>query len=630
METSAMPINRGAAVSRWYSPGSTSRGPGANRRTARVMRGEAFVIVDREDGTRDEEVGGVDAIGDGAAAMESKRLVALEALQILNTLPEETYDRIVRRVSQFFSVPICLISFVGRDAQWFKAKIGLDIQSAPRESSFSQAALEADGVYVVEDACRSARFAAHPSVRGAPGVRFYAGMALAVEHGRKIGILCVADTRPRVFDDAAREALKDFAAFVVDELHLRLRSRRLEAELAAKREAEAAALLAQKQRADFLAMVTHEVRTPLAAVAGIASLMCHGGGALPDALDAAALLESTEHLTRLLNEVLDLAKLESTGFTFRREPFDLRRELRCVHEVARPQTAARGVALVLRIDPAVPPAVLGDRTRLSQIMLNLLSNALKFTERGEIEVTAAVQPGRDGGSDIAIVIRDTGIGMGPDATRALFSEFVQAGPAIRSGYGGTGLGLAICRRLIHGMGGTIDVESEPGVGTRIRFTVPCAIAPCLEAADGPSPVAKAALRRGDYLVLVADDDTVGRKIVSAMLGRLGYRVEACASGRAALAALRERPFDVAIVDLQMPDLDGVSLARELRMQSEFGATVPLIALTGQSKSDDVLVERLFDGYLVKPAGASQLDEAITEILSRRDYAMSCMDSERIA
>ncbi|AJY63854.1 ATP-binding protein [Burkholderia glumae] len=562
-------------------------------------------------------------------ARESKRLMALDALQILNTFPEEAYDRIVRRVSQFFSVPICVISFMDHDAQWFKAKVGVEIQSTPREWSFSQAALETDGVFAVEDTHHCARFAQHPAVRGEPGIRFYAGIALAIERDQRIGVLCLVDTRPRAFDSAAREALKDFAAIAVDELHLRLRTRRLETELAARREAEAAALQAQKERADFLAMVTHEVRTPLAAVAGIASLMCHGGE-LPNALSATALLESTEHLARLLNEVLDLARIEANGFTFRREPFDLLRELRCALDVFRPQAAAKGVELRLHVDPAMPPAVLGDRTRVAQIMLNLLSNALKFTERGQIEVTAAVHPGRDAGAEIAIEVRDTGIGMEPAAARALFSRFRQAAPAIRSSYGGTGLGLAICQRLIHGMGGTIGVESEPGAGTRVRLRLPCAIAPRVEAAAAQAPAARAAMRRGDYLVLVADDDTVGRKIVSAMLSRLGYRVEAFASGRAALAALRERPFDVAIVDLQMPDLDGVSLARELHTQSEFGATVPLIALTGQPRPDDALVERLFNGYLVKPASAAALDEAITEILSRRDCATPCTLAERVA
>ncbi|KAF1058644.1 hybrid sensor histidine kinase/response regulator [Burkholderia gladioli] len=578
----------------------------------------------------DGEAGSSCSSNGNERARESKRLMALEALQILNTLPEEAYDRIVRRVSQFFSVPICVISFMDHDAQWFKAKIGVEIQSTPRESSFSQAALEADGVFVVEDTHDCARFANHPAVCGEPGIRFYAGIALAVEHDQKIGILCVVDTQPRVFDGAARAALEDFAAIAVDELHLRLRTRRLEAELLARREAEAAALLAQKERADFLAMVTHELRTPLNAIVGIASMMCQCDAELPDLPGATALLESAEHLTRQLNEVLDLARIEANGFTFRREPFDLRRELRCALDVFRPQAAAKGVALALHVDAATPALVLGDRTRVAQVLLNLLSNALKFTARGGITVTAIVRPGYEKDGEIAIDVIDTGIGMDAHAALELGSQFVQAGPEIRTGYGGTGLGLAVCRRLVQGMGGSLDVESTLDVGTRIGFTVPCGLPPCHELDDARALEPAAALRRGDHLVLVADDDAVSRKIVVAMLARLGYRVEACASGRAALVALRERPFDVAILDMQMPDLDGISLARELHMQSEFGATVPLIALTGQSRPDDARIERLFNAYLVKPASASALDNVIATILARRDCVVPRTRPESLA
>ncbi len=577
---------------------------------------------------------------------ESARLMALEAFQILDTFPEEAYDRIVRRVSQFFAVPICLISFVGRDAQWFKAKIGLDIESAPREASFSQAALEADGVYVVEDAAASARFAGHPAVLGAPGIRFYAGIALDVEFGQKIGILCVADTQPRRFDAAAREALADFGALVVDELHLRLRSRRLEAQLAAQREAKEAELRAQQERAEFLAMVTHEVRTPLNAIAGIAALMCESessarAGALPGAgaglhaaPGAAALLESTEHLTRLLNEVLDLARIEATGFTFHAEPFELRRTLRCALDVIRPQTAARGIALVLNVDPETPACIVGDRTRVSQIMLNLLSNAVKFTSRGAITVTAALRRTDDGRAELAVGVADSGVGMDADAAQRLFTSFVQAGPAIQAGYGGTGLGLAICQRLIGGMGGRIAAESAPGVGTLIHFTIPCRVP---AAGETPEPGALASrdaaqpLRRDAQRVLVADDDAVSRKVLGALLGRLGYRVDAYASGRAALAALREQQFDVAVVDVHMPDLDGFSLAAELRTQSQFGAPVPVIAVTGRPRAaDDLRIDRLFSAYLVKPVNVSALDDAIVAILVRRDGVAAHDTSEPLA
>lgn len=577
------------------------------------------MIVDRVKGADGAGTDGIDPVMAAAGATEDERLLALDAFRILHTFPEETYDRIVRRVSQFFAVPICLISFVGRDAQWFKAKIGLDIESAPRESSFSQAALESGDVFVVEDACASPQFAGHPAVIGMPGIRFYAGMALEVEQGQRIGILCVADIRPRRFDAAAREALKDFAALVVDALHLRLRTHRLEAELTAQREAKEAELRAQRERADFLAMVTHEVRTPLNAIVGIASLMCEQGAPQPEALGAAALLESSEHLMRLLNEVLDLVRNEATGFTFRREPFDLRRECRCALDVVRPQTAAKGVELILCVDPSVPARIVGDRTRVAQVLLNLLTNAAKFTGHGSIALQARAEMTGAAYGVLTVEVVDTGIGMDRASVQRLFAHFAQASPEIRSRYGGTGLGLAICQRLIAGMGGAIEADSTPAGGSRIRFTMP------FEVPDAPAPahpsdaLAGHAIARGEHRVLVADDDAVSRRVMLAMLARLGYRVETFGNARDALGALRAEPFDVAIVDIHMPDMDGFSLATELRTQTQFGLPVPVIAVTGLAQADgDARADRLFDAYLEKPASAAVLDRTILAILSRRD------------
>lgn len=587
------------------------------------------MIIDRVQCSDGADVAGIGEAVALPGATEDDRLLALEAFQILNTFPEETYDRIVRRVSQFFDVPICLISFVGRDAQWFKAKVGLDIESAPRASSFSQAALEADDVLVVEDTAASAHFAGHPAVVGMPGIRFYAGMSLAVEQRQRIGILCVADTKPRRFDAAAREALKDFAALVVDALHLRLRTRRLEAELASQREAKEAELRAQTERADFLAMVTHEVRTPLNAIVGIASLMCETGRepAQPQPFGAAALLETAEHLTRLLNEILDLVRNEATGFTFRREPFDPRRELRCALDVVRPQGAAKGIELSLRTDADLPARIVGDRTRVAQVLLNLLTNAVKFTAHGSITVTARARMTDARQGVLAVEVADTGIGMAPAATRRLFADYEQASPEIRASYGGTGLGLAICRRLLAGMGGAIEVDSMPGAGSRLRFTMPFEAAPAAEPGRPGVPLERW-IARGEQRVLVADDDAVSRAVTHAMLSRLGYRVDTFGSGREALAALRERAFDVAIVDIHMPDIDGFTLARELRMQTQFGVPVPVIAVTGMTLADDdARVGRLFDAHLEKPASAAVLDRTILAILSRRDGIASPENEE---
>ncbi len=561
-----------------------------------------------------------------AEASEARRQATLESLKILHTLPEDAYDRIVRRVSEYFDAPGCLIAFATRDRQWFKARLGVSVETAPRDSSFCQAALETDGVYVVHDALLSPRFAENPFVVGAPGIRFYAGVALVFGEAQRIGTLCIIDTKPRAFGAAEAAALEDFAALVVDELHLRAQTLRLEAELQRQREAEQAALASQKARADFLAMVTHEVRAPLNAIAGAVSLMCQPGGAEPDEFAAEALRDSTGHLVRLLNEVLDLAKLEATGFTFNYEPFDLRRELRCAVASVKAQTSAKTVNLELDIDAGVPAAVMGDRTRIAQVLMNLLSNAIKFTAQGTVKVSAGTRVRDDARIDLVISVADTGIGMEAAAACKLFGHFEQADAAVRARYGGTGLGLAICQKLVAGMGGTIEVTSTPGAGSTFTCTIPSVVAQDVVAPpSGPA----CAFNRGEQLVLIADDDDVSRKIIRAVLNRLGYRVEAVSNGRDALAALRTKPFDLAVLDINMPDLDGVSLARELQAQTEFGSPVPLVALTGDERPLDDQRAAVFDDYLVKPVSPETLDRAIVNVLSRRDCAAAstCLESK---
>ncbi|NYH21037.1 hybrid sensor histidine kinase/response regulator [Paraburkholderia bryophila] len=558
---------------------------------------------------------------------ERRRLATLESLQILNTLPEAAYDRIVRRVSEFFHAPICLISLAARENQWFKAKIGVDIDSAPREASFCQAALRQDDVLVIPDATLSESFRGHPFVVGPPNLRFYAGMPLVIEGDQKVGTLCIIDTKPRVLSASETEALKDFAALVVDELHLRLRTFRLEAELAQRRDNEAAALASQRARADFLAMVTHEVRAPLNAIAGMVEMICARNQPAVDEPGIDTLRDSTGQLVRMINEVLDLAQLEATGFTFNRQPFDLRRELRCALAVVRPQAANKGLALTLEVDPSVPEYVVGDRTRVSQIVLNLLTNAIKFTSQGSVRMTLDAQPDCSARTRVTFSVMDTGIGMSDEVARGLFESFSQGAPEMKARYGGTGLGLAICQKLVQAMGGTIACNSSPHVGTVFTCSIPFDIAPPDTLANTPALDTRPGIHRADHLVLIADDDDVSRKISKALLTRLGYRVETVASGREALAMLRTRPIDLAVVDINMPDLNGLELARELHEQTEFGLPAPLVAVTGRSKPvDDPRVD-LFDDYLVKPVSATMLDRAIMDILSRRDPVVSAADHE---
>ncbi|EIF34922.1 signal transduction histidine kinase [Burkholderia sp. Ch1-1] len=555
-------------------------------------------------------------VSSGAAfyEREQRRLDTLESLHILNTTPEPAYDRIVRRASEFFEVPMCVISFAGQEEQWFKARLGLDIDEAPRTGSFCEATLERNGVLIVPDARLSPRFAEHPFVTGPPWIRFYAGVPLEVEDGQHVGTLCIMDVRPRVFDQSLVDALTDFAAMVVDELHLRLRTIALERELRKQKAAEAEAIASQKARADFLAMVTHELRAPLNSIAGMVSLISQSGGHVPAEIGVEALRDSTDHLVRMINEVLDLAKLEASGFTFARIPFDVRRELRCALSSVRLQAASKGLRITLDIDSQVPAYLMGDRTRVSQIVLNLLGNAVKFTAHGEVNVRVRAEQFGSQRASVTIVVTDTGMGMRDQIAEALFSDFSQEA-SVKSQYGGTGLGLSICRKLVYAMAGTITASARPGGGAVFTCVIPFDIA---EAPACVRPVLDLDnVARGDQLVLIADDDGVSRRVTQALIGRLGYQVEGVSTGRGALELLRTRPFDVAVLDINMPDLNGLALARELHEQTEFGVAVPLIALSGSPPPENDCRLALFDDYLVKPVSMQTLDDAIAKVLLRR-------------
>lgn len=547
---------------------------------------------------------------------EDEWFAELDSLKARKHSSEDSLDRIVRCAEKFFDAPVCIVSLRGHGEQWFKAKVGIGIDTIPCDGSFCEAALAQDDVFVIEDTLLDRHFAGHPLVAGEEGIRFYAGVPLAIEAGLKIGTLCVLDRKPRLFGQNEREILRNFGALVIEELRLQIREIRFEIELNKVREAEAAKLASQKERADFLAMVTHEVRTPLNAFAGMVALMGSDALADDDGSATTALQNSADHLVRIVNEVLDFAQLEETGFVFHNASFDLHRELRCVFAVLRPQATAKGLQFDLELDASVPQYVVGDRTRISQVLLNLLTNAIKFTPQGSVHVCATAQAVSATRVALTIVVRDTGIGMTSEAIANVFKRYSQADPHVRKKYGGTGLGLVICRKLVEAMSGSITVDSVPKAGSVFTLRIPFGKAMSQESAatirDGHG------MKRSGLRVLAVDDDAVSRKVTRALLFRLGYAVEAVATGREALAALRSRPFDIALVDLGMPDLDGLSLARELHLQPQFGVPPPLIALTGRARPSDESHLDLFDDYLVKPASITSLDEAIMRILSRRE------------
>ena len=423
-------------------------------------------------------------------------------------------------------------------------------------------------------------------------------------------LLCERCRLDRVgLDPVLREFLSDLGELVAMAL---MRERSRQALLHAKAEAERLA----QARTEFLANMSHEIRTPMNGVLGMLNLLKD----TPLSDEQRDLLQTAEtsaqHLLEILNDILNLAKIEAGQMKLERTPTDLKRLVRETCEMVRPQARLKGVLLREEL-PDGELYALADPTRLRQILLNLLSNAVKFTERGEV-VARLIQ--REASADnehaLRFEVRDTGIGIPPDKQQQIFEPFRQADGSTTRKYGGTGLGLAICKKLVELMGGRMGVVSQVGEGSTFWFEV------SLPACDAPAHVRlEQQLRAAEQTpltglrVLVAEDNFVNQKVIRRTLEKWGIQVQIANNGREALEWLSREPFHLVLMDCQMPEMDGYEATRRIRAYEQpRGLHMPIIALTANALSGDreKCLECGMDDYLTKPVNPDLLWEKLAQ------------------
>jgi len=428
-------------------------------------------------------------------------------------------------------------------------------------------------------------------------------------------------TRVPVLAGAARfeDSPDQFVSFILD-----ITSRKR-----AEQETERACLAAEaanRSKSEFLANMSHEIRTPLNAILGMAEFLA--GTALDQVQGSClrAIQESAGALRGIVNDVLDFSKIDAGRLELDEAEFSLREWVENCVAAHQWRARQKGLELVCRIPPETPEAVLGDAGRLRQILTNLVSNAIKFTERGEVRVELEARPAQGGRLELRFLVADTGMGIQAGKQELIFESFQQADTSITRQYGGTGLGLSIASRLAGLMGGRVWVESAAGQGSRFYFTVQVAVAkagPREPAAAMPAAAPDPAQAEGRRLlrILLAEDNPLNQEVARLHLESWGHTVILAETGRQALEIFERQPVDLILMDVQMPVLSGLDAAVEIRQRERGsgGGRVPIVALTAWALPGDR--ERCLwagmDEYLAKPVEARQMRQVIERLASQR-------------
>ncbi len=466
-----------------------------------------------------------------------------------------------------------------------------------------------------------ARMAAHPATYLAAVVAIAVLCVPSAFRGDPNYALLIAAVAPLWFALSAYYTLRT-SKMIGAMIRTQLRNEELARKYARARDA---AETSNRAKSEFLAMMSHEIRTPMNGVLGMTGILLDSDLTPEQKHSASTIRESGESLLRIINDVLDISKLEAGGMEFEHMAFDLHALLRCSAEIVAPRVGAKSLSLTVDIAPQVPRFVRSDSGRLRQVVLNLLGNAVKFTDNGAVELRVAVLASGAGPATLSVSVTDTGIGIPADRIDRLFQRFSQADASISRRFGGSGLGLAISKKLIERMNGRIGVESAPGRGSTFWFELP--LVPAVESevdasARGVSGqhveealAAIAGLGR-PLRLLVVEDNATNQLVAKASLAKHGIVPDVAGNGLEAIEAVRRKSYDVVLMDVHMPELDGLDATRAIRLLPTAQARVPIIALTANAFESDAENCRAagMNGHIGKPFRAEELIVALGDAL----------------
>ena len=576
---------------------------------------------------------------EGTPEQEAARLAALHSYGILDTPPESGFDALTELAAHILDAPIAMVSLVDSNRHWVKSQFGPSACDAPRDSSFCGHVVRSGQPLVVPDATLDPRFADNPLVTAKPGVRFYAGHPLTDPDGHVLGSLCVMDHRRHVASPEQLHQLSLLSRLVVTQLE-HYRDRRNLSELTAHAERVSQA------KTQFLANMSHEIRTPMNAIIGMGELLLESKLTPKQQKYVRNAQAAGEHLLELIDGILDLARVEAGKIELESAPFSLGALVRSVENLMLARASETGVRLLCHVPSSIPPLVLGDASRLRQVLINIVGNAFKFTLKGDITLRVVGLPS----GTYQFEVSDTGVGIAQDRLGAIFDSFTQADSSTTRRYGGSGLGLSISKGLVELMGGRISVHSTLGQGTTFRFSVRLPEVPGhasdegmhtsssrwrLAATEPPGSAgshgAKAdetisflpgdRLASSDLRILVVEDVAFNRELISALLENFPWKIDMAGDGAEAVRKVTESHYDLVLMDIQMPEMDGYeATVRIRRLEREGGLPrLPIVALTAYAMR--VEVERCLqagcDRHIAKPVTRAALLYAIFQLIPKQ-------------
>jgi signal transduction histidine kinase/CheY-like chemotaxis protein/HPt (histidine-containing phosphotransfer) domain-containing protein len=378
-----------------------------------------------------------------------------------------------------------------------------------------------------------------------------------------------------------------------------------------------------RARSEFLAMMSHEIRTPMNGVIGMADLLADSGLRGEQSSMMQTLRESAEHMLQILNDVLDFTKLDADRLDLEEIQFDVRNLVQGSINLFAPRAEEKGIGLAAKINDEVPHMLVSDPARLRQILFNLVGNALKFTKRGHVSVTVNYLHSHEGKGTLTVAVRDTGIGMPKDSAQLLFRSFAQLDSSINRRFGGTGLGLAICKRLVNRMGGAINVDSELGKGSVFEFSIAAAIGEKGVALPGRVEAEpKSNKHNGGAVrpltILLAEDNLTNQLVATRMLSALGHSIDVVGDGAAVVEAFGKRAYDLILMDVMMPEMDGLSATRAIRSAEHPARSIYIIALTANATKQDqeICFAAGMNDFVAKPVTRETLAAALGRFSAR--------------